>query len=1180
MIRWLAARKKTVVEETAEETATLPPDSAAGLVARLAVAAPTVGMALLLLGLTSYLPAAITIAGLLALMAVLASRFTIKRYAADRIACIYVTFVTTLWILWHAVTYGPDPTWAVVGTALAVLALIALQPVGRIATIHVPVISNLPGLTPAPEPWTRNQLFDLLALVAVAVGAVATAAELPNWLWALLSLVVAARPGLALAWALRRLLASRAIERAIDAAVADYGPEFYVYTARPDDASYQVHMWLPYLERTNRRFIVIARTNVAARAIIANTSAPVITRRSLGDLDRLIVPSLRAAFYVNASSGNGAMVRYQQLTHVYLGHGDSDKPPSYNPTHAMYDKVFCAGPAAIDRYGVHGVDIPRSTFEIVGRPQVETVRPAAGSAAPATVLYAPTWRGHVSETLLYSLPLGESIVRSLLERGLTVIFRPHPFSHDFPDDAAVVRRIDALLAADAAASGRAHVFGPAAETERSIVECINTSDAMISDVSSVVSDYLFSGKPFALVAVPAPPDQFIRDFPVAAGSYVVDAQLTNLEDVLALMLGTDPRATERRAIRNYYLGDFPETNYAQNFVDACLRVLDAPLGEVGGVDDSVDDSRGRATGFVSRARTQVSRYGREIVLSGLAATSAVLALVGERLPAVVFGVVAVLGLLLVSRQALRDRVRLNRMVGTLVLPRLMIVGAASAYLVSASLTTLETVVGAMTLTLLATSTVTGLSLRPTWTGPGLGVRALPGLAEPPFPRMPPGLAYVANAAALALVWAVLAASLSVLWLAVPVVIAICASIVLVVVSLRRAEVLDRSKSELEQRIAAYQPRFAVYFGSSIGAEYQVGMWLPYFHRIGQPFVIITRTLGTLNAISQLDPTVPVIFRPTLRSLEEVIVPSMTTTFYVNNAVRNTHFIERRELTHVWLNHGDSEKPACFNPVHAIYDKIYAAGQAGIDRYARHGVHIARSKFEIVGRPQVERISRARGPIGSLEDITVLYAPTWRGPYADSRVYSLPMGERIVRGLLDRGVRVVFRAHPFNYRFPEAATAIQRIGRMLDNDRRATNRHHLWGAAAESDMSVEDCFNISDAMIADVSAVVSDYLQSGKPFSIVSVGRTVDSLIDEVPAARAAYVLSDDLTDLQSVLDDLLGVDPLADDRDATRVYYLGDFPADTYAEGFLQASRTQIAERDDHRPSGAPERVSREPAGE
>ena len=83
--------------------------------------------------------------------------------------------------------------------------------------------------------------------------------------------------------------------------------------------------------------------------------------------------------------------------------------------------------------------------------------------------------------------------------------------------------------------------------------------------------------------------------------------------------------------------------------------------------------------------------------------------------------------------------------------------------------------------------------------------------------------------------------------------------------------------------------------------------------------------------------VPIIFRPSLRSVEEIVVPSLTTAFYVNNAARNSHLVERRELTHVWLNHGDSEKPACYNPVHAIYDLLFAAGRAGVDRYARHGV---------------------------------------------------------------------------------------------------------------------------------------------------------------------------------------------------------------------------------------------------
>ena len=40
--------------------------------------------------------------------------------------------------------------------------------------------------------------------------------------------------------------------------------------------------------------------------------------------------------------------------------------------------------------------------------------------------------------------------------------------------------------------------------------------------------------------------------------------------------------------------------------------------------------------------------------------------------------------------------------------------------------------------------------------------------------------------------------------------------------------------------------FAVYFASTVGADYQVGMWLPYFLRIGRPFVIVTRTAPMLR----------------------------------------------------------------------------------------------------------------------------------------------------------------------------------------------------------------------------------------------------------------------------------------------------------------------------------------------
>jgi CDP-glycerol glycerophosphotransferase (TagB/SpsB family) len=188
----------------------------------------------------------------------------------------------------------------------------------------------------------------------------------------------------------------------------------------------------------------------------------------------------------------------------------------------------------------------------------------------------------------------------------------------------------------------------------------------------------------------------------------------------------------------------------------------------------------------------------------------------------------------------------------------------------------------------------------------------------------------------------------------------------------------------------------------------------------------------------------------------------------------------------------------------------------------------------------------------------LYAPTWQGHFADTRVYSLPVGRQIVEQLLAHGTRVIFRAHPFNYRYPDARQLIEDIGGVLDADREVSGREHLWGPAAEQELSVEDCFNASDAMVSDVSAVVSDYLHSGKPLAMVAVGRTPEQLLVDAPAARAAYVIRDDLSNLAEVCDDLLQTDTLAAVREETKIYYLGDFPDESYADGFLVAAREVI----------------------
>jgi CDP-glycerol glycerophosphotransferase (TagB/SpsB family) len=1055
---------------------------------------------------------------------------------------------------------------AVLGAALLVGGVVGEPYLRRAARFQPPVVANLPGITPIRPGTDLSVAVGLSSLAACLVGLVWSALGLSSWWWVLVCALALVPAALVATGSRARIVRSRQLRVLVPRAVSNYAPEFVVYTSRPDDASYQVTMWLPYLKRAGKRFIIITRNGIPAAALAGLTDVPIVEARKISDLDALVPPSLKAAFYVNASSGNGVFVRYQHLTHIYLGHGDSDKPPSYNPTHAMYDRIFAAGPAAARRYGAHGVRIAADKFQIVGRPQVEDVKPATGPIAEVeqpVVLYAPTWRGHVEETMLYSLPVGERIVSTLLQRGATVIFRPHPFSYDFDDDAVSIAQIQRLLAADAAATGRAHLWGAAAESERGILDCINASDAMVSDVSSVVSDYLFSGKPFAMIAVPTHPQAFVVEYPVAQAAYVVSGDLDNLDASLAQMLGPDPLASQRNTIRTDYLGDFPAENYASAFVEA-VRHVSSKLTEVDIDDDeSAEAGGGRSTISWSGYRRLLADVGLSLMGTLLALCSLVAALL--EVPAVLTFVLVAAALaagLLSAAAELHDRSRWERLLTESDATRSILLMVLA---IVASNGTGMTVGVVLACYLLAIALIGESHIKNAWGRVGLEVQGFPAVRAGMTELFPRGIIFLGSCAVILLTiglgladapgWSV--ALLSLIFFAL--------FTDALIRALVRAQRVLHAENHLHDALAEYAPEFSVYFASTVGAAYQVGMWLPFLARIGRPFIIVTRSVPMMREIGAVTRAhgieIPIIHRPTLRSLEDVIVGSMTTAFYVNNAVRNTHFVERRELTHVWLNHGDSEKPACFNPVHAIYDLLFAAGQAGVDRYQRHGITIPIEKFRIVGRPQVEQIEAARGPVAEQQPQTVLYAPTWQGPFADTRVYSLPLGKEIVQRLLDRGVRVIFRAHPFNYRFPICVDLINEIGRLLTADNAATGRNHLWGAAAEQQLTVEDCFNASDAMISDVSAVVSDYLRSEKPFAIVSVGRSPEALLEEAPAAKAAYVLRQDLSNLDAVLDELLGTDPLAEVRQQTKIYYLGNFGAGNYAEGFLRAAREVIDSR-------------------
>ncbi|MGW3092247.1 hypothetical protein ACWDCC_02245 [Streptomyces sp. NPDC001102] len=88
----------------------------------------------------------------------------------------------------------------------------------------------------------------------------------------------------------------------------------------------------------------------------------------------------------------------------------------------------------------------------------------------------------------------------------------------------------------------------------------------------------------------------------------------------------------------------------------------------------------------------------------------------------------------------------------------------------------------------------------------------------------------------------------------------------------------------------------------------------------------------------------------------------------------------------------------------------------------------------------------------------------------------------------------------------------------------------------------DCFNVSDAMVSDISSVVSDFIASGKPYAVTdSAELGVEEFKRQNTAVRAATILSNSATELGELLAAVRdpAADPLAEDRKELKEYLLG-----------------------------------------
>jgi hypothetical protein len=343
--------------------------------------------------------------------------------------------------------------------------------------------------------------------------------------------------------------------QALLAELAAGSPSFVVYVSlAARQSKYIANQWLPALDALPDAGLLLVR-EASQLEPLAGTRLPVVYAPGQKDVERLLLPSVRAAFYLAYGERNGQLLREPRLKHVMLLHGDSDKATSANGMARAFDEVWVAGPAAVERYRAAGVQLPDDRFVFIGRPQVAGLPVGPSGHARPVVLYAPTFEGYYDQTSHSSLDtMGPDLVRRLVADGrVDVWFRPHPASGvSRPAMLAAIAEIESLLRG----TPGGHVV--TADRALTLPACLAEADVLVSDVSSVATDYLFTERP-VVTCDPAglPPAEFVAAYPSAAASYLLQPGLAGFDRVLADVLGPDPLREARIAMKRHVLGDPP-----------------------------------------------------------------------------------------------------------------------------------------------------------------------------------------------------------------------------------------------------------------------------------------------------------------------------------------------------------------------------------------------------------------------------------------------------------------------------------------------------------------------------------------------------------------------------------------------------------------------------------------------
>lgn len=286
----------------------------------------------------------------------------------------------------------------------------------------------------------------------------------------------------------------------------------------------------------------------------------------------------------------------------------------------------------------------------------------------------------------------------------------------------------------------------------------------------------------------------------------------------------------------------------------------------------------------------------------------------------------------------------------------------------------------------------------------------------------------------------------------------------------------------------------------------LSQWIPFFEQSGEQYIVLVRNVDLYKWVQDTYPFVAVVYAKNPTDIENLLnnLAFIKGIYYLSNTGNMIHTLRFNGYQHVFLGHGDSDKTASAHKFFRVYDEIWVAGQAHIDRFKHAGFETRHLNFVKVGRPMLANVLKNNeAEWATRRTPKILYLPTWEGVYEEGNYSSVRISAIMLTEIHHRfKLPMEVKFHPSTGSRDKILTNVnQQIGielQRLGADFMVVDRL----------TPVGNLISNANIYICDISAVVSECIAGNAPlFVYIPKDKEIKISQSDMSYEDYAYVFS-------------------------------------------------------------------------